>query len=123
MEMYKNASRQKLRFSTRFGDLATEQLWDLSVTDLDTLAVALENEYKESGKKSFLVKKSKKDSLLKLKFDLVVDVLTTKVDEEEASRERFEKKKFNEKIDALIAEKQEDEFKGLSVEELEKMRK
>ena len=68
MENYKLATQQKARFQTKRGLLSTEQLWDLSLNELDELAVSLENEYKESGKKSFLVAKSVKDKTTKLKF-------------------------------------------------------
>ena len=53
MENFKQASKEKLRIQTNKGLLSVEQLWDLSLSDLDILAVSLENEYKESGKKSF----------------------------------------------------------------------
>jgi hypothetical protein len=38
--MYKEAAKQKLRFATNKGNLSVEQLWDLNLTDLDSLAVA-----------------------------------------------------------------------------------
>ena len=116
--MYKEATKQKLRFSTPRGLLTTEQLWDLSLTDLDTLAVSLETEHKESGKKSFLVTKSVKDKVAKLRFDVVLDVLTTKVDEANAAKEAKDDKEHNNKILSLIAEKQDDALKGKSIAQL-----
>jgi len=121
--MYKEASKLKLRFNTPRGVLSTEQLWDLSLEDLDKLAVSLKKAYKESGEKSFLVKKSKKDKELKLMFDIALDILTTKVEERDAMREEAETKAFNQKIDEIIAAKKDEELKSLSVKELEKLRK
>ena len=121
--MYKEATRLKLRFQTLRGPLSIENLWDLSMEELDVLAVKLQQEYKESGKKSFLVKKSKKDKELKLKFDITLDILTTKVEEAAAAADANEIKRHNTRIDELIAQKQEEELKSLSVEELEKLRK
>jgi hypothetical protein len=121
MENYKEASKQKLRFNTTKGLLTTEQLWDLSLEDLDALAVSLESEHKESGKKSFLTKSTAKDKTAKLRFDIVLDVLNAKVDEEQALAEAFEIKEHNKKIISLIADKKDDELKGKSVKELEKM--
>ena len=69
--MYKEASKQKLRVQTNRGCLSIEQLWDLSLAELDALAVTLEEEYKDSKGKSFLDKKSKKDKTLKLQFDII----------------------------------------------------
>jgi len=123
MENYKKASQLKLRFQTNKGSLAVEQLWDLSLTDLDALAVSLENEYKQSGKKSFLVASSEKDKTAKLRFDVALDVLTTKVEEAQAQAEAKEIKEHNEKIITLIAEKKDESLKGKSVKQLEAMLK
>ena len=121
--MYKKASKQKLRITTNRGNLSVEQLWDLSQADLDVLAISLEAEYEVSGRKSFLVKKSKKDADLKLRFDIVLDILNSKVDEAEKLSNASEIKRHNNHIDELIAEKQGEVLKGKSIKELEKMRK
>jgi len=119
--MYEIASKLKLRFQTNKGTLSTEQLWDLTLEDLDNLAVSLDKEYKESGKKSFLEKITEKDKMAKLKFDIVLDILDTKKEENEAILEAKERKEHNEKIFNLIAEKQDEALKGKSIKELEKM--
>lgn len=121
MENFKLATQQKLRFQTNRGVLTTEQLWDLSLADLDSLAVQLQTEYEESGKKSFLVKRSVKDKTSKLKFDVVLDVLQTKAEEAEEAKTKAENKAFNQKIEAIIEEKQEEGLKSKSVKELEKL--
>lgn len=123
MENFKLASQQKLRFQTNRGLLSTEQLWDLSLEDLDALAVSLETEHKQSGKKSFLVKTSVKDKTAKLRFDVALDVLNTKVEEMQVATEAAEIKEHNKKIIALIAEKQDESLKGKSVKQLEAMLK
>ena len=123
MENFKLASQQKLRFQTNRGLLSTEQLWDLSLEDLDALAVSLETEHKQSAKKSFLVKTSVKDKTAKLRFDVVLDVLNTVVAEQEAAAEAFEVKEHNKKIITLIAEKQDESLKGKSIKQLEAMLK
>lgn len=121
--MYKEAAKLKLRFVTTRGSLSVEQLYDLPLAELDVLAVSLQEEYKESGKKSFLIAKSAKDKIAKLRFDIVLDVLNTKVDEAKAITEEQERKAHNQKILGLIADKQDEELKGKSVKELEKMLK
>lgn len=121
--MYKEASQLKLRVQTNKGLLSIEQLWDLSIEELDVLAVRLETEYKLSGKKSFIVKKSPKDKEIKLKFDIVLDILTSKVDEQDLLTNAREIKEHNQKVLTLIAEKQDEELKSKSVAELEKLLK
>lgn len=123
MENYKLASQLKLRFITSKGSLSTEQLWDLSLKELDEMAVSLENEYQESGKKSFLVKRSTKDKTTKLKFDIVLDILTTKSEEAEALKDAADIKEHNEKIMKLIEEKKDGELASKSISELKKLLK
>jgi hypothetical protein len=120
MSNFKEATKQKLRFTTTKGSLSVEQLWDLSVEELDTLAVSLEKEYGESGKKSFLVTKSVKDKKTKLMFDVALEVLTTKLEEAEVAAKKKEDKEHNDKIFFLLAQKQDDKLKGMSVAELKK---
>lgn len=121
--MYKQASKEKVRFETVRGVLSTEQLWDCPITMLDRIALTLQEQWKESGKKSFLEVKSKKDKTIKLKFDIVLDILNSKVEESNAERDVEQVKQHNAKIDAIIAVKQEDALSDKSIEELEKMRK
>jgi len=123
MENFKLASQQKLRFQTNKGLLSTEQLWDLSLKDLDILAVSLEIEHKQLAKKSFLTKTSIKDKTIKLRFDVVFDILSTKIAEEEAITEAMEIKEHNKKILSLIAEKQDESLKDKSIKQLETMLK
>jgi len=121
--MYKKASQLQLRFNTTRGQLTVEQLWDLSLNMLDSLAVSLETEYKKSGKKSFLVANSKKDKELKLMFDIVLDVLTTKMEDAAAAKTVADTKEHNQRILELIKRKQDSELEGKPIEELEKMLK
>ena len=59
----------------------------------------------------------------KLKFDVVLDVLTTKVEEMQAATEAQEIKEHNKKIITLISEKQDESLKGKSIRQLEAMLK
>lgn len=118
MEQYKQASKQRLRVQTDKGVLSVEQLWDLKVTELDKLAVGLEKAYNDSKGKSFLDSKTTKDKDLKLAFDVVLDILETKVEEAAALKQAKEDKEHNEKIFSLIAEKDDAALKGKSRKEL-----
>ncbi len=121
--MYKEASKQKLRVQTTRGLLSIEQVWDLSLAELDALAVALEEDYKNSKGKSFLDKKSKKDKTIKLQFDIVLDILNTKVEEKEANLQAVKDKEHNQKILGIIKKKQDTALEEMSVKQLEKMLK
>lgn len=123
MENYKEASKQKLRFATSKGSLSVEQLWDLSIDDLDVLAVSLQEAYDNSKGKSFIKKRTTKDKNLKLQFDVVLDILQTKQEDSEALRDAADTKEHNQKILKLISEKKDGELAGKSVKELEAMLK
>lgn len=121
--MYKEASKQKMRFQTSKGLLSVEQLWDLDLETLDALAVSLEENYKAGKGKSFLSKKTIKDKTVKLQFDIVLDVLQSKAEESDALTIAKENKEHNNKIIALIKDKKDESLKNMSVEELEGMLK
>lgn len=123
MSNYKLANQTKLRFYTSRGTLSTEQLWDLPIVELDSLAVELEQLLEESKTKSFLVKKSEEDKVSKLRFDIAYDILISRVEEIEASKTKKEIKEHNQKILGLIAQKEEASLVNKTVEELQAMLK
>jgi hypothetical protein len=118
--MYKEATRKQLRFTTTKGSLSIEQLWSLSIDELDKLAVKLESEYENSKEKSFVIKRTSKNKDIKLAFDIVLDVLNTKVEEAEEAKAAAERKANNEKIFEIIESKEQKNLENLSIAELKK---
>lgn len=60
MDIFEQASRQKLRYPSAKGELTTEQLWDLPLThktgfDLDNVAKAVNRDLIASSEDSFVV--------------------------------------------------------------------
>jgi len=117
--MYKECAKLKLRFPTIVGALSVEQLWNLGTNDLNILVVNLEEQYEESKGKSYLRVKTKKDKTLKLMFDVALDVLNTRLDEQEEAASVAEIKKEEQRILGLIQNKKQEGEKELSIEELE----
>lgn len=123
MSDFLKASKMKLRFPTNVGELSMEQLWDIKLTDLDQLAVALEKAYEESKGKSFLSKKSRKDRTIKLQFNVALAILEARVEEQTKASNAQEKRAYNEKILGIIQNKKENELNDMSIEDLEEMLK
>jgi hypothetical protein len=123
MSDFMKASRLKLKFPTTKGLLSLDQLWDLSLGDLDELAVGLAKSYDDSKGKSYLSKKSTKDKTIKLQFDIVLAVLNTLVEEKETAMAQSGVKAHNQKILSLIQEKKEASLKELDIKSLEKLLK
>jgi hypothetical protein len=116
--MFEKATRQKLRFNHK-GLISTEDLWDLSQKELDSIYKSLSKIKKESCEES-LLDKSSEDSILNLKLEIVKYIFTVKSEEKDRakkSRERAEKKH---KLLEVLASKQDEQLKEKSIEEIKK---
>ena len=128
MEIYKKASKKKLRFSTNRGVLSVEQLWDLSREEIRQLVIkAREAAKKSSGEVndselSFLDSPAKtKATDDELRFEILKDIYLTKKSAEEKAQKRAEVKANNKKILELIARKQDEALEKKSIKDLEKL--
>lgn len=124
--MYKKASQIKLRFETSKGLLNVEQIWGLSASQLKELILDAKSKLvkvEDFKDLSFLDLTSKEDELNKLRFDILVDIYKTKQEAVNKQKELQENKMYNAMIDEIIAEKQNESLKSLSVEELLKLKK
>jgi len=118
--MFEKASRLKLRFKTRKGILSTEDLWDLSLAELNEVAKNLNKELKTAEEEDFLNAKSVEDEKVKLAFDVVLHVLNTKKAEAAERAEAANKKAEKQKILGILAKKQDASLENLSEDELKK---
>lgn len=116
--MFDKATRMKLRFSTDRGLLSVEDVWDLNLTQLNTLAKSLRKKLKEGEEEDFLNTKSEADVTDKLRFDIVLSVLEVKKSEKAEREQASEIKMKREKLLGLIAEKQDADLRNKPVEEL-----
>ena len=128
MEIYKKASKKKLRFNTNRGVLSVEHLWDLPKEEIRELVIkAREAAKKSSGEVndtelSFLdapVKTKATDD--DLRFEILKDIYLTKKSAEEKAQKRAEAKENNKKILDLIARKQDEALEKKSIAQLEKL--
>ena len=97
--MFEKASRLKLRFRSQSGSITAEDLWDLSLTQLDNIAVSLNRELRGT-EDSFL--ETRKDQTLELRFNIVKHVLDVKKEELHDAKQA---KANAERRQVLLAEK------------------
>ena len=124
--LYKKAAQVKLRIQTCKGLLSVEDVWGLSLANLDSsirsLAPLVKKYQTDNSDLDFLSSnsntKSEETSLLELSFEILKDVYLTKKEEADARAKAKETKEFNQRIMGLIAEKQENSLKDKSIEEL-----
>ena len=118
--MFKKATRLKLRFETSRGVLTTEDLWDLPLQELNTIAKSLNKTLKSIEEEDFLEEINNEDKITKMQFDIVKHILDTKKDESNAMKDAAAKKIEKEKLLAILAKKQDSCLENLSEAELKK---
>lgn len=118
--MFEIAARNKFRFPFK-GMISTEDLWDLSVENLDNVFKMLNSEMKKTKEESLLSTKSKDDEVLELKIKIVKHIVAVKQEEKEVREKKFLDRERNQKIMSIIAAKQDEQLHNMSVEELQKL--
>ncbi len=120
MNIFEYAVRNKLRFPYR-GSISAEDLWDLPLTALDGIFKSLNKDKKQSQEESLLETKSKENEALDVAIEIVKYVVTTKQAEAAAKTKARENKEKKEKLMAILANKEEEVYKNMSVEEIRKL--
>jgi len=115
--MFEKASRYKLRFEYR-GLISTEDLWDLSLENLDTIYQSLSRKLRESQEDSLLVKETATNEALTLKVNIIKHIVEVRLTERKAREDELYKTSRKERLLAILADKQDEELKGKSVDEL-----
>lgn len=124
--IFKQAAQMKMRFPSVRGFLIAEQLFDLPLTskngfDLDTVAKDVNKLLKEQAEESFVsTTENPLASVYQVMLDLVKEIIADKLAEAAAARTRSENAAERQRLLALLDEKNNDELKGLSKEELQK---
>lgn len=127
MNNFLEASKIKLRIETAQGSLSVEQLWDLSLSKISDAIKHAKKELKKGDNDdddlSFLDETKIVDKEAQLRFDILKEIYLYKRDEAKAAREKADNKANNEKIMAIIKQKQEGALQEKSIDELMAMLK
>lgn len=118
--LFEIAVRNKYRFPFR-GLVSVEDLWDLSVENLDVIFKELNSQRKRTQEESLLGTKTVQDKELEVKIDIVKYIVSTKLDEAELRAKDKERKAQQQKIMEIIASKQDQALENMSLEELQRM--
>ena len=79
-EMFVTATRNKFRFPFR-GQISVEDLWDLSVENLDSVYKTLNSQVKKAKEESLLNTKSREDEIIEMQIEIVKYIVSVKQDE------------------------------------------
>lgn len=118
--MFEVAVRTKMRFPFK-GLISVEDLWDLSVENLDSIFKALNSQVKKTKEESLLVTKTKEDETLSTMIEIVKHIVNVKLTEENARFQAKEQKEKKQKIMGILSVKQDADLQNKSVEELKAM--
>lgn len=118
--MFEVATREKMRFPFK-GMISVEDLWDLSVQNLDKVFKTLNSQRKEAQEESLLNTKSSEDERLETQIEIVKYIVNVKLEERAARVKDAENKEKKQKIMALMAKKDDEAMENMSKEELQKL--
>lgn len=120
INLFEIATRKKFRFPYK-GMISVEDLWVLSVNNLDTVFKALNAESKQENEESLLATKSAEDTILDMKINIVKHIVNVKLAEANERQLAAAKREQKRKLEELIANKQDEALQNKSVEELQEM--
>ena len=118
VNIFEVATRSKLRFPYR-GQQSVEDLWDLSVEDLDTIFKTLNAKVKQTKEDSLLSVKSAESAILDTQIEIVKYIVTVKLREAEKRAAEKALRAEKQKILEIINDKKDEALKNMSVEELQ----
>ena len=117
MNIFERAVREKTRFNFK-GNISVEELWDLSLTNLDTIYGNLETELEALPKKSLLSNNSNARDEIEFKKEIIKYIVETKKTEKEiATAERANSAKKQMLLE-ILEKKKNESYENMSVEEL-----
>lgn len=112
MNIFEYAAKNKLRFPFK-GSITTEDLFDLSPADLDSIFKTLSREAKKNEEESLLADKKAEDKALDVKIEIVRYIVAEKLAAIEKAKKAAVNKAKAERIRSILAEKQDAALKEI----------
>ena len=125
-DIFKQATKLKLRFSSVRGDLTIEDLWDLPLTSksnlsLDGVGKPIQKALRESDEDSLVdAPTTSKNELNSLRLAIIKEIISVKQEENLIKQNQAAIESQKALLKQALASKKVDEINSLSVEEIEK---
>ena len=119
-KMFEIAVRNKFRFPFK-GAISVEDLWDLSVQQLDGIFKTLKSQEQKAQEESLLDTRTPEDEVLKIKIDIIRHIVAVKLEEANQAERAKETRDQKQKILGILAEKQDEDLRNKTPEELRAM--
>jgi hypothetical protein len=124
MNLFELATRKKFKFASTKGLITVEDLWDLPLTsnstraNLDDIARDLFKQLRNGDTVSFVNSENKSDPTVQAQFDVVKYIIDVKLLEKQEDDKARSKAKEKQQLLEILAERQHDELKSKSVDEI-----
>lgn len=118
-ELFINATRNNYQFPFR-GMINVIDLWDLSLTNLDSVFKTLNAEAKKSEEESLLNTKSKEDEEISNKIEIVKYIVGVKLDEKKKREDAKKNAEMRQRLLEIKAKRQDAALENMSDEDLDK---
>lgn len=119
-KLFETATRNKMRFPFR-GMISVEDLWDLSLTNLDSIFKTLNAEAKKSEEESLLETKSRENEELSNKIEIVKHIVNIKLEEKKTRENARKNAEMKQRLLEIKAKRQDAALENMSDEDLDKM--
>lgn len=120
INVFEVATKNKYRFPYR-GQISVEDMWDLSVTELDKIFKTLNKQVKTAQEESLLETKTKEDETIENQIAIIRHIVSVKQKEANDRLREKERKAQKQRIMEIMADKEDEDLKSKSTEELRKM--
>lgn len=120
MNIFERAVREKARFNFK-GLISVEDLWDLSLENLDSIWVALETDLEKLPKKSLLETSTKQRDEIEFKQEIIKHIVETKKTESAVAAQTKANAAKKQMVLEIIEQKKNEDLKSLSIDELTKL--
>lgn len=115
------ATRRKYRFVSCKGCINTEDLWDLTLDELDGLYKGLKRKEAAESEVSLLGKSDAASEELQNKIKIIETIFFTKIEESKAAEVEADKRAKKQLLMGILEEKQNADLREKSVDEIRKM--
>lgn len=119
LNLFEVATRNNYQFPFR-GMINVIDLWDLSLTNLDSVFKILNAESKKSQEESLLVTKSKEDEEISNKIEIVKHIVIVKLAEKKAREDAKKNAEKRQRLLEIKAKRQDAALENMSDDELDK---
>lgn len=119
VNLFEVATRNNYQFPFR-GLINVIDLWDLSLTNLDSVFKVLNAEVKKSEEESLLNTKTKEDEEISNKIEIVKYIVGVKLAEKEAKEDEKKNHEMKQRLLAIKAKRQNEALENLSDEDLDR---